>query len=316
MGIFLLILRVIIISILFIIFSSSIKKDKQPPIELLFYQPLLKDQIEWNDSFKKINKCQINKVILQWSRFGVVDFLKDDKWLIGILKNAQKYNIKIVIGLYGDDKYFKKLEDKRTNIKKYFEELKKINIFQAQKAYSIAKNYSSFDGWYIYDEIDDTNFIEKNRQIYLKEYLQYISNKLEKISPKPLYISSYFSNKTSPQKYVNMILETTQNRYKILVQSGIGANLVSTQKSIEYMQEFSKKNNIEFIPIVESFKFIDSEFRPIDFISLQKQIKQLQNSSKTDKIALFSLRYFFAKEILKEYQYYYNTPKSCTLLHF
>ena len=298
-------IRVVLLSFVLLISSCSLEKKEQAPIGFLFYQPLLRDKIDWDKSFQKMNESKIDRLILQWSRFGVVDFLKDDKWLVEILQNAQKHNIKVIIGLYGDDRYFKKLENKKTNTKKYLNQLESINISQAQKIYTIAKSYSSFDGWYIYDEIDDTNFIKPNKENYLKLYLQSIADKLDNISKKPTYISGYFSNHIAPKEFVQMFLNITQKRYIVLVQSGIGANLVDTQNSIKYMQEFSKSFKGEFIPIVEGFKIIDSKPIAIDFLSLQKQIKVLQNSSQIEQVALFSLRYFFTKELLRKYKYTY-----------
>jgi len=293
----------ILLTILLLLNSCSIPKIKQPPIDILFYQPLLKDKIDWNISFQKMREAKIDKLILQWSRFGVVDFLKDDRWLVNILTNAQKYNIKVIIGLYGDDRYFKTLENRETNIKKYLSKLETINIKQAQKIYNIAKDYSIFGGWYIYDEIDDTNFKEPQREIYLKNYLQSMADKLNKISPKERYISGYFSNHIKPKEYVKMFLDITQKRYTVLVQSGIGANLVNPQNSIRYMIEFHKSFNAKFIPIVEGFEFKNLEAKSIDFSSLQQQIKLLQQSSQIDKVALFSLRYFlFDKELFGLYK--------------
>ncbi len=302
MGVFLLILFRVFFFLFLIFFSScSLQKREKNPIGILFYQPLLKDKIDWDKSFQKMSDCKIDKLILQWSRFGVVDFIKDDKWLTPILQNAQKYNIKVVIGLYGDDRYFKILEDRKTDIKKYLNSLKRINIAQAKKIYAIARNYSSFNGWYIYDEIDDTNFIEPNRQIYLKEYLQFITDKLDSISLKPIYISGYFSNHMTPKEYVKMFVSITPQKYILLVQSGIGANLVNYKNSIRYMKEFDKSFKREFIPIVEGFKFENSKAVAIDFKSLQRQIKLLQDSSKIKRVALFSFRYFFTKELSKNY---------------
>jgi hypothetical protein len=271
--------------------GCSLKKEDNS-IGYLFYQPLLKDKINWDSSFQKMKEHNIDNLILQWSRFGVVDFIKDDKWLKEILQKAQKYNIKVIIGLYGDDRYFKKLEEPKTDIKEYLKSLENINISQAKKIYKIAKNYQNFDGWYMYDEIDDTNFVTPNRQKYLKEYLQSIASSLNSISKKRLYISGYFSNHLKPKEYVEMFLKVTQKRYIVLVQSGVGANLVDIENSKRYMREFHRVFRDGFIPIVEAFKFEDSKPKALEKKLVQKQIKALKDSSKVKKVAIFSLRYF------------------------
>ena len=273
----------------------------QKPIASIFYQPLLKDSMNWEDNFKKLQQAGIKTLILQWSKFGVVDFIKEEIWLNTILSHAQHYNIKVIVGLYGDDHYFKILENRDTDVQSYLSNLQSQNIQQAQKVYAIAKKYSSFDGYYIYDEIDDSNFIEKNRQKYLKEYLKAMADSIEKISPHPLYLSGYFSEQMSPSNYARMLSESLQKRYTLLLQSGIGAELVDNNTSRLYMQTFSKEFNGKFIPIVEGFTFKNTKIQAIDFLNLQRQMNLLKKSANTSSLSLFSLRYFLDKQLFSAY---------------
>jgi len=295
-------IRLLILLLLFITIYKNVNiNPNQKPITSIFYQPLLKDSMNWENNFKKLQQAGIKTLILQWSKFGVVDFMKKDKWLSTILSYAQQYNIKVIVGLYGDDKYFKTLENRNTDIKNYLRNLHTQNIIQAQKIYNVAKKYSSFYGYYIYDEIDDTNFIEIERQKYLKEYLQNMANSITEISKYPLYISGYFSENMSPTSYAHMFSEVTQKRYTLLLQSGIGAKLVDSNASNLFIQTFSKEFKGTFIPIVESFRFKNSKIQAIDFLSLQKQINLLKKSANTSKLSLFSLRYFLDKELFSAY---------------
>ena len=301
-------LSIIILLILSQFISSCSKQsiDTKAPIDLIFYQPLLKDKMDWNSNFKKLQQAEIETIILQWSKFGVVDFMKEKAWLNNILFHAQKYKIKVIVGLYGDNKYFKTLENKNTNVKKYLTKLHTMNILQAKKVFDIAKEYNSFFGYYIYDEIDDTNFIQKKRQ----KYLQTMADEIQKFSLHPLYISGYFSQHMSPTKYAKMFSQVTQKKYTILLQSGIGANLVNNKISSLYMQTFSKEFNGKFIPIVESFTFKNSKIKSIDLESLKQQINILETSSNTSHLSLFSLRYFLEQKLFLDYLKEYTQTKS------
>jgi len=286
---------------------ESIREEgSSPPIHSLFYQPLLKDKINWDVTFQKLHQVEVKKLILQWSKFGVVDFVKDDKWLKEILSYAQKYNIEVIVGLYGDDNYFKILESRNSDIKLYLSTLHSKNIKQAEKVYTIAKNYSSFNGYYIYDEVDDTNFIEKERQKYLKEYLQVVSNSIAKISKHPLYISGYFSKNISPNNCAKLFSEITQKKYTLFLQSGIGAGLVDNNTSSIYMQTFRKEFKGEFIPLVEGFRFKGSTIEATDFTTLKREIELIKKSTNTSKLALFSLRYFLDKNLFDAYLLKYS----------
>jgi len=283
--------------------SQEVSKEvsKSASIKVVFYQPLLKDKMDWNRNFKKLHQAGVESIILQWSKFGLVDFLKDNKWLNNILYNAQKHNIKVVVGLYGDDRYFKTLEKKETNVEIYLNSLLHKNILQAKKIYKIAKKYHSFSGYYIYDEIDDTNFVSIKRKASLKRYLKSMTKSLNKISAHRLYISSYFSKHMPIEEYIGFISDIVDNRYTLLLQSGIGANLVNAKESGRYMKIFSKKFKGEFIPIVESFKMNKTKIEAIDIDNLKRQIDILSQSANSSKLALFSLRYFLEDELFTNY---------------
>ncbi len=295
-----------ILIIVFTVLYQNIKSNNkqticnQKPIDLVFYQPLLKDKMDWERTFQKLQQAGVKTIILQWSKFGVVDFIQKDRWLSTILSSAQKYHIDVIVGLYGDDKYFKTLENKHIKVEKYLNSLYTQNILQAKKIYAIAKKYDSFYGYYIYDEIDDTNFVDIKRQTYLKKYLKKMAYSIERISTHPLYISSYFSKNMSIDKYTNFMSNITDHKYTLLLQSGIGANLVNAKESAKYIESFSKNFKGDFIPIVESFKMNKSKIEAIDIESLNRQIDILK-SANSSKIALFSLRYFLEEELFSNY---------------
>lgn len=291
-----------IVLLIMLFFSSSFDTKKETPINSIFYQPLLKDTMEWDNVFKEMHTCHIEKLILQWSKYDVVDFMQSDSWLTEILSQAQKHNIKVIIGLYGDNKYFKTLENPTTDVPKYLEYLLKMNTLQAKKVYAIAQNYSAFDGWYVYDEIDDTNFNTTPREEALKNYLQSLASTLNTITKRPLYISGYFSNAMSPLEYTRMFSNITQKNYTVLLQSGIGANLVDNNNSSLYMRTFSEQFQGQFIPIVEGFTMKDSNITAIEFKALEAQIDLLKSSANIHQTSLFSLRYFLDKKLLHNYK--------------
>jgi len=153
----------------------------------------------------------------------------------------------------------------------------------------------------LYDEIDDYNFKSNMRQKYLKLYLENISTAILKISRHKLYVSGFFSNHMSPQLYASMLSTVIENRYTLLLQSGIGANLVDANKSSHYMKVFAKEYNGDFIPIVEGFVVQKSQIEAVDFTRLKKEIEILQNSSNRTSLTLFSLRYFLDRKLFYPY---------------
>jgi Domain of unknown function (DUF4434) len=280
----------------FNLFASECEKGS---ISSIFYQPLTKDLsvVDWEVNFQKMNEERIDTLILQWSRYGSKNFLEEKNWLENILNKAKKYKVKVVVGLYGDENYFKTLENTSTNKKSYLEELKEINIAQAKSINEIAKNYSSFYGWYVYDEINDKAFRSHKNQEYLRDYLIELATSLDSINTKPLYLSGYFTMQMDPVDFAVMFAFITQYKYTVLLQSGIGAGLVNEYESQIYMNEFRKNYKLDFFPIAESFKIEDSKTKKISKKLLCKQVQMLQKSTQKQSVSVFSLRYFFDTNI-------------------
>jgi len=282
--------------ILYLSFNLFASECSIAPLNSVFYQPLLKDDgvIDLDKSMYKLSTIGIKQLILQWSKHGVVDFSKQDDYLKNILESAQKYNLKVVIGLYADDKYFSVIKNKDTDFKIYFAILEKKNIEQAQRVYNIAQNYDSFDGWYIYDEIDDKYFRATKIQEYLQEYLLSMASMLDDISKKKIYMSCYFTGQMEPQDFAIMLSYITQGKYIVMPQSGIGAKLVNEVESKIYMNSFHKLYHFRYLPIAEVFG--------MNFENFISQVDMLKEVSKNDKISSFSLRYILEDSFFKSYK--------------
>jgi len=299
----------IFILIVYFLLSPRQPKKEVGPVAMLYYQPLLKDQgkIVWDEVFKTMERCHMNQLILQWSRHGVVDFMREETWLQTILEHADKYQIEVIVGLYGDNNYFKVIEKSKLNLSDYFQSLHEISFKQAQKVYQVAKKYKSFGGWYLTEEIDDLNFQSRDRKKNLKTYLQNMASSLDNIASRPLYVSGFYSKQMNPQEYTEMFMEITQNKYHILLQSGVGANLVNLEESQRYIDIFSQHFSNKCIPVLEAFVIdANKSIHPMEFNALNRQIELVQKYNRGEKLALFSLRYFLDDTLLHQYQDHYG----------
>ena len=298
-------LVLLIITIFMVVIST---KRTSPPINTIFYQPLLKDKFNWKSTFHQLKKSHINTMVLQWSHYGVVDFMRNPQWLKTILNEARKEDIQIVIGLYADDKYFKKIEKKELNRSRYFQELKQKSIAQAKEIYTISKKYRNVVGWYIYEEIDDLHFQTPKEQQELKEYLTSLHKELLEISNYPCSISSFFAKHSSQQAYITMLHNVLGKNYKLFLQSGVGANLVNSKESSAYFKESQKILNNNITPIIEAFRFHKGKIESTSFKALEEQIKRIQKAYGDKPMALFSIRYFLSEPLVENYKEAFITP--------
>ena len=298
-------LTLLIVTILMVTMS---KKRVFTPINTIFYQPLLKDKFNWKSTFHQLKKSHINTMVLQWSHYGVVDFMHNPQWLKSILNEAKKEDIQIIIGLYADDKYFKKIEQKNLNRSSYFQELKQKSIAQAKEIYTVSKHYNNVVGWYIYEEIDDLHFQTLKEQKELKKYLTSLNKELLAISNYPCFISSFFAKHSSQQAYITMLHNVLGEEYKLFLQSGVGANLVNSKESSAYLNQSEKTLKHKVIPIIEAFIFHKGKIESTSFNALEQQIKKIQKVYGEKPMALFSLRYFLFEPLLENYKEAYITP--------
>ncbi len=290
--------------VLLFLFTSCEEKERSREAVYLFYQPLLKDQkrIEWREVFSTMHSLGMGTLILQWSRYGVVDFMKQKVWLEKILKEAKARKIKVVIGLYGDKRYFKNIENKKLNLSVYFDKLHKINLQQAKQVYKVAKAFPNFSGWYLTEEVDDLNFKDKAREEALKIYWKRVSKEIKKVANRPIYLSGFYGQNSSPEAYATMLKSIIPKDAHLLLQSGVGAKLVALEESRDYMQKFKMSYRSEFIPIVELFTIDKKEIKTMEFKMIRKQIELFKESNISKNIALFSLRYLFVDDVLEAYK--------------
>ncbi len=304
MGVFLLIKKLSILLLILLFFSSC---QKRREVSYLFYQPLLNDKIEWREIFSTMNSFGIKILILQWSRYDVVDFMKQKGWLEEILKEAEAKNIKVIVGLYSDNKYFKNIENKSLNLSSYFDTIYNINIQQAKQVYSVAKEFSNFLGWYFTEEIDDLNFKEKKKEEALKAYFKRLSKGIKRVANRPIFLSAFYGQNSPPKEYASMLNRVIPKRIHLLLQSGVGAKLVKFEESKSYMRKFKKSYKANFIPIVELFTIERREIKTMEFEMIKKQIEFFSKNRIGRSIALFSLRYLFSDKLLKAYIKYIHS---------
>ena len=277
-------------------FSLFASECKNSVIDSVFYQPLVKDNgvLDLNKSIKKLSSLGVKQLVIQWSKHGSTDFTQQKNFFRNVFQSAQKYKIKVIVGLYADDQYFQKIDDNKVDLKYYLFELEKENISQAKRVWESVKEYDSFGGWYIYDEIDDKHFRSEEKQKILKNYLQNMADDLDEISSKPLYISGFYTMKMDPIDYAEMFSYITQHRFIVMPQSGVGAKLLQNFEAEIYLKEFLDHYKEKFIPIVEVF---GGSFE--DFLI---QLKTIQNATKKQFVGAFSLRYILDKDFLHKYE--------------
>jgi len=281
------------------LFSLFLFANAQELEKSIMYQPQEKDFIypNWGSKFKLLSQQGFKTVIIQWTSYGTHCFYERHPfWIKSIMKYAKQYNMKIIFGLYADPDYFKKIGNHRTDIENYLQKLYRLNLETARILSLQLDKDKAFKGWYIYDEINDEAWQDIVRGKALKAYLHQLDHALDSLTPnKKIMISAYFSNKTAPEEYVKLLNETLPEKWILLLQSGVGAGLVTPQKCQTYFKAFSKAYDHQWFPIIELFSLSGK----IPKANYDIYLKQYNCRNKND--IFFSWRYFFDKDFLQRY---------------
>lgn len=247
--------------------------------------------------FKFLQKMEFKELIIQWTSYGEYNFFeKHPYWIAELLDLAQRYDIEIIFGLHSDPLYFKHIK-KEKDLQDYLSKLAQKHIKIAIDLAVLVGDSPAFKGWYIPDEINDHDWDTKSRKSDLGEYLRSLDQALTALTPrKKIMISSYFASRMHRSAYIKMLMNIIPSDWCLLLQSGVGAKLVSLDRSKEYYNLFINRYQGNWKFIIELFSINGKILEP-DFILYKKQAEYIDNKKRV----LFSWRYFFDKEFQLKY---------------
>jgi len=164
----------------------------------LFYQPLNRDAsvtpAQWQQLWRATTAQGGKTLIVQWSAYGDSDFGGAEGWLANSLRTARAEGLQLVLGLYMDPAYYRRLEAlDGEGLKSYWKAQLGRSLSQYQQLRQAWQ--LPVDGWYLPMELDDQHFREADRRDALYSQLQAFDRQLDK----PLHISAFSAGKLSPR---------------------------------------------------------------------------------------------------------------------
>ena len=286
--------------VLGLVFVITVYADTPHLKKAIIYQPQAADfqKPHWEQKFSLLAALGFDTVVLQWTQYGSYRFWQEHpKWLESFLSLADRYGMHIVVGLYADKDYFKRVKDTK-KLEYYLYLLAQKNIETAKTLYPQLSQYKAFWGWYIYDELHETLCLSPQNQRYLQTYLHHLDQSLDELSSqKRVFISAFFAGKDQ-EKFITSLRRVIPEKWTLLLQSGMGAGLTNLSLVQAYYRSFDKVYRRNWYPIVELFQIDKKHQIKADFNRYQQQ-KVLC----TDRgYLLFSWRYLFTPQFLKQYQ--------------
>lgn len=164
----------------------------------LFYQPLNRDATvtpaQWQQLWHATVAQGGNTLIVQWSAYGDSDFGGAQGWLASSLRTARAQGLRLVLGLYMDPAYYKRLDElDGEGLNSYWKAQLGRSLSQHQQLRQAWQ--LPVEGWYLPMELDDQHFRDPARREALYSQLQAFNRQLDK----PLHISAFSAGKLSPR---------------------------------------------------------------------------------------------------------------------
>lgn len=208
---------------------------------------------QWDALFAGLRQHGFNEVIVQWSSYGPVSFMPDSRpgreaavCLPALIKAAQRAQCTLWIGLHYAPDFWERIGSKEA-IAPYlaarlqsFEQTLPLLLDLIRTA---DPGRETVVGWYIADEIDDSNWQGAEQQTALINYLAAVSNRLHAATPSmPVLVSGFVNGAMTPAGWsdlVRRILAGSTIR-TFLLQDGIGAGKMTIPRLQPYLQSLKQ----------------------------------------------------------------------------
>ncbi|WP_079203762.1 DUF4434 domain-containing protein [Pseudomonas sp. CC6-YY-74] len=186
--------------------------------ETLFYQPLNSDAqlsaSEWRAIWQQSREQGVDRLIVQWTRYGDEDFGGEQGWLRAALLDAQAQGLQLILGLYQDPDYFSRVAAV-DQLPFYWHQLLARGLDQQRR---LAVEGFAPAGWYLPAELSDRTFNDRERR---EEFLRQLQSLAELIK-QPLHVSAYSSGQLAPVANARWLSELKARGVQVWWQDGAG----------------------------------------------------------------------------------------------
>ncbi|HBR14294.1 MAG TPA: hypothetical protein DD723_01975 [Candidatus Omnitrophica bacterium] len=251
--------------------NPSVTKSSQTFLKGTFIQLLSAHQgwtkEDWEGLFAYLRQLKVSYLIVQWSVFDKLEFFNDgnnqsrvDAPLNFILNEAEKAGMNVFVGLELDPDYWNEIARDTSFVKNYLADMSHASKELADRLAPLVKKYDSFQGWYITQEIDDSNWRTFESQQILFDHLNDLGAHLHKLFPdKRVALSGFCNAEMTPgvfELFWDSLLKATPIDI-VLFQDGIGADKLTFAQLPEYLASLHRATQInsrQLQVVVELFK--------------------------------------------------------------
>lgn len=217
-------LRGVVLALLWVVLPAHASRG-------IIYQPQLRDMsitdARWEQIVTRVKQDGFDTLIVQWTRYGdAFGTARDADWLAARLIRAHDAGLRLVLGLYSDPAFFSRQTQNAGELARYLAHQEYLDLDQA-KVWLARLGKGRISGWYLPAEVDDANWRQPDRQQLLARYLAVSARSLRSQRDVPVYISTFFTGKMSPEAYSELVRLIARQQVQPMVQDGRGTGVLN-----------------------------------------------------------------------------------------
>lgn len=209
----------------------------------IVYQPQLRDrdvaQAQWPLIFMQLRAQGFDTLVVQWTEYGdAFSDPRDHAWLLQRVREARAAGLRIVLGLSSDPAFFQRQQVPTAGLGGYLHTLSRRDDAVARR-WAGDLGVDAIDGWYLPMEIDDKRWRDPKARAPLQDYLASERRQLERIAPRPVYVTSFFAGNMTPQGYAELLDAVQRTGVRAWVQDGAGTGRLGEGERKLYLDAVS-----------------------------------------------------------------------------
>ena len=188
---------------------------------------------DWAQLIQSLRALGMTQIVVQWTVADTTAYYDSRQFRSGpmpplglLLDAAGDADMRVLVGLVHDSKYWARIGGDATQAERYLRELRMRSMQAARELAPRLKQHRAFEGWYLSEEIDDLNWRDAPRRAVLADHLRSFSGELRALDPRARVAISGFANTGTDPVYLHDfwlgLLGDAPDLGILLFQDGVG----------------------------------------------------------------------------------------------
>jgi len=206
---------------------------------------------EWRKALAFSREAGLTEIIVQWTATDTIAYFEPaperytetHPTVNRLLDAAADLDLKVILGLSHDPRYWKNINTRADVIDVYFRVRNTQNLFLQEFLLETFGENKVWTGYYISEEIDDLNWREPSLEIVFHQFLLRSGRIIrERDEERSIAISSFFRKRTAPSTFATNLrnLMSATEIGQLWIQDGIGVELLSSSLIEPYYQAIAR----------------------------------------------------------------------------